>query len=95
MDDAKLSPELRRRIVEAVVNGPREREQQRQLTMIDQVAAFLARVTDPEADSWFDEMSRSQADPKLLAQIRMARGLRLLPPKGRRSSWQTLRLSGL
>jgi hypothetical protein len=80
MDDVKLSPELRRRIVEAVLNGPRERERQRQLTIIDRVADLLTRVPDPEAEKWLDEMSRLEADPKLLAQIRLARATKLLPP---------------
>jgi|HubBroStandDraft_2_1064218.scaffolds.fasta_scaffold2348657_1 hypothetical protein len=77
MDDVKLSPELRLRIVEAVLNGPRERERQRQLTMIDRVADLLIRVSDPEAERWLDEMSRLEADPKLIAQIRLARATKL------------------
>ena len=62
MDDVKLSPELRLRIVEAVLNGPRERERQRELTMIDRVADLLIRVSDPEAERWLDEMSGSETN---------------------------------
>jgi hypothetical protein len=57
--DDKLSPELIRRLVEAVMNGPAERLRQKQIAHfkdVDRIVRLLDGCNEERAADWFDRM---------------------------------------
>ena len=57
--DGKLSPELRRRLVAAIMNGPAERLRQKQiahLEHVDRVVRLLGDRSEEQDADWLDRM---------------------------------------
>ena len=84
--DGKLSPELRRRLVAAIMNGPAERLRQRQITHfqnVDRVVRLLGGCSEEQVADWFDRMLED-AEPgtepvvlKVIEDIKAARSAKL------------------